>query len=386
MKRALAVCTVLAVLGFSAFGIGTFTGKWEASILLIGTGAPKLETNKLTLNYTDFGWTFTGVLSILGGTSDTFSFTAKGAFGPLSLTGRMWFDFDAAAYEAGDLATSLDFAGLGVGVTVRHWMSGKGRWANEWYPDTDPCSATTYTEGMQYIINLKVDPISVKTYLTDCNSSGITWTKSIITLTGIGICCGISADATLTLTQAAGFDSVKFTVKNIFSICCGISFDASVTFTTTGKTVTLTPKFAKIGEACFEVYADLVKSGGQNADLYIYGIRIDGWKIKCTIADCNYVEFVTFLSPDKAGNYGYSGVFDSEKGEFEYIKLGFCGVGCCGGQYSVGLSVFFGSGGTLFDITRLAADMSIPVMSSLTVKVSFSNPPATLEVGWVFSF
>jgi len=35
MKRALAVCTVLAVLGFSAFGIGTFSGNWSATVKLL---------------------------------------------------------------------------------------------------------------------------------------------------------------------------------------------------------------------------------------------------------------------------------------------------------------------------------------------------------------
>ena len=168
----------------------------------------------------------------------------------------------------------------------------------------------------------------------------------------------------------------------MFPICCGISFDIAVTFTTDAKTISLTPKLASIGEACFELYADLVSEGGENADLYLNAIRVDGWKIRCEIADCNYVEYVSFLSPDKAEDYGYT---DFEEGEFEYMKLGFCGPGCCGGEYTVDIAVYFGSGGTLFDITRIGAEMSIPLMSNFMLNVKFASDN-NLDIGWTFTF
>jgi len=65
--------------------------------------------------------------------------------------------------------------------------------------------------------------------------------------------------------------------------------------------------------------------------------------------------------------------------------LGFCGPGCCGGNYSVDLSVFFDNGGGLFGISRVGADMTIPVMSNLDVKVKFATPNS-LDVGWTFKF
>ncbi|MGQ9700266.1 MAG: hypothetical protein ACUVQS_04325, partial [Candidatus Bipolaricaulaceae bacterium] len=94
MKRALVACTVLAALAFSALGMGTFSGKWEAGLKLLPTVS--LTKNVLTINYTDFGWTFSGILSLLGGTSDTFTAKVKGAFGPFTVSGQMDFDFTPA--------------------------------------------------------------------------------------------------------------------------------------------------------------------------------------------------------------------------------------------------------------------------------------------------
>jgi len=135
------------------------------------------------------------------------------------------------------------------------------------------------------------------------------------------------------------------------------------------------------------VYGDVVGSG-----LYLWeGIRVDGFKIQCTLAECNYIEFVTFLSPEYAEDYGYEDLFSSQCGEFEYIGLGFCGAGCCGGMYYVDLRIFSGTNGGLFDLTRLLATMKIPVMANFTFDVELAIAVAqcattTLAVGWTFTF
>jgi len=69
--------------------------------------------------------------------------------------------------------------------------------------------------------------------------------------------------------------------------------------------------------------------------------------------------------------------------------LGFCGPGCCGGNYSVDIAVYFTSDEALFGISRVGADMTIPVMSNLTVNSSFAvntGGDTTLDVGWTFKF
>jgi len=384
MKRALAVFSVLAVLGFSAFGIGTFSGKWDATILLIGTGAPKITANTLTLNYTDFGWTFTGVLSLTGATGtpgDVFKFSAKGAFGPLSITGNEWFDYTNAAWMGGDLASSLDFAGVSVGLGVRHWDKDYAGYffsatdsTKPWYPDTDPCQ--TYSYGMMYILTASVAPIDLTVRFVDC-CTGIVFYDAVIDVSDIGLCCGISLDAELAFTKE-GFDYLDISGIEI-PLCCGVSLTAGVEFTTSGKALSTGLKFAGFGDACFTVYADAIGNTTTNPTQWL-GIAIHGYKIKCSLGDCNYVEFGTALDATGKSKLGLTAP------EFEYMKLNFCGAGCCGGQYNVAISIYFvESGGKLFGIEKLGATMSIPVMSNFTAKVSFSTAPS-LSVGWTFTF
>ena len=407
MKRALAVCTVLAVLGFSAFGIGTFSGKWETSMCFLPSFS--LDYTKLTLNYTDFGWTFTSVSKFTGAGYVYQKFGASGAFGPFSVKGNMWFDPVAVKYMASDLATTMDFAGIALGFTARHWVypywSCDGDYEygpdDAWYPDTNPCCPqTTGDAGLQYILTAKVDPISIKLRLADC-CTGTEFQDLLVTLKGIGLCCGISLDASLYFTKA-GFQYVSFKGINI-PLCCGVSLDIAVKFEVDKKTVTVTPKFAGFAEACFQVWGVPLPEGPITLPNPVQwlGIDIKAWAIECKLGDCNYIKFVTAADPGWY-NSKVEDVFlttvtcngtTCDLSEYEYVKLGFCGPGCCGGKYTVDLSVFFGSGAQagLFDITRFAGKMSIPIMANLSADVSFSvyakcPCPPSLCMGWTFTF
>ena len=387
MKRALAVCTVLAVLGFSAFGIGTFSGKWSATVKLLPSAS--LLSNSLTINYTDFGWTFTGVLSLTGTAADTFKASAKGAFGPLSITANEWFSVPNAEWMGGDLASSIDFAGLSLGLTVRHWdkdyaaffYTDNAPWyAWVWYPDEEPCQTYNDQAGMMYIITAKVDPFNLKVRFLDC-SFGIAFYDAVITLKGLGLCCGISLDVEVAFSKEGGFEYAKFTGIEI-PLCCGVSLTAAVTFTVDSKVVETGLKFAGIGDVCFTVYGDAIKEG--NAWM---GIDIYGWKIYCSLGDCNYIEFLTALNVDKVEEI-VGDIFTGN--EFEYMKLGFCGAGCCGGKYTVTLYAYFNNApGKLFGLNRIRGVMTIPVMSNLSFTVDFRHTlPASvdLRIGWTFTF
>ncbi|MBC7084643.1 MAG: hypothetical protein H5T95_14375, partial [Firmicutes bacterium] len=83
-------------------------------------------------------------------------------------------------------------------------------------------------------------------------------------------------------------------------------------------------------------------------------------------------------------------------------KLGFCGAGCCGGKYDVALRIFYGTGGGLFDITRLVFSANIPLMTNFTLTLSgtmwaipLDDPEgvrtcnttgSSLCIGWTFTF
>jgi len=396
MKRALAVFSVLAVLGFSGFAIGTFSGEWDTNIHVLGTSGLSLDYTKLILNYTDFGWTFTSISKFGSSGYDYQKFGATGAFGPFTVKGNMWFDPVNVAYMASDLSTTMDFAGLSLGLTARHWSG--GYWTcgssseypygpdDAWYPDTNPCCNTNPQTGLQYILTAKVDPISIKLRFADC-CTGTAFQDLLVDVTGIGLCCGISLNSELYFTKA-GFNYVQFSGINI-PLCCGVSLDLAVQFGVDYKAIYVTPKFAGLGEGCFTVYAvpdisGIDQYGKATGTISWLGIDVKAWAIECKLGDCNYVKFVTALDPGWY-NLNVEDVFGTD--EFEYAELGFCGAGCCGGKYTVDLSVFFvnTTGTNLFGISRIAADMSIPVMSNFAVNVSFSTPN-TLDIGWTFTF
>jgi len=423
MKRALAILAACSLFGFAGFA--QFSGEWDTTINVLPTPVG-LEETSLTLNYTFAGWALTSVSTFDSTGFASQSFEAEGALGPTEIEASIAFApgaetiYECAGwtvnephYKSSSLEASLEFGGVSFSLAVTHdadyvaiftedeiQTNGSNK-LSDWtsvcydkyllvakegyYCQTDSEIALRLPSYMTYTLTVEADPISAEIVFDDV-CTGIQFKEATIGFADLSLCCGITFDAELAFNKCKGFDYFEFTAKDLFPICCGISFDLSVKFTTDAKTVTLKPKWAGI-EGCFEFYGDLNYEGGANEDLSLTGLRVDGWKLYCELAECNYVEFVTFLSPQNADDYGYEDVF--EDGEFQYAKLGFCGPGCCGGNYSVDLSVFFDNGGGLFGISRVGADMTIPVMSNLTVNSSFAvntSGGTTLDVGWTFKF
>jgi hypothetical protein len=388
MKRALALLVVFGVLAFGAPSFPGFSGKWDMSVKLLP--APIALTSALTLTTNVAGFDVSGYFRFTGGGIDRVSFTTSGALGPFSLKSGTYFNPGVPEYMGSYLSTSLDIAGLGIGFDVYHWDTdygdcffAEGCWPFlKWLDGDNPCTAPGGF-GMAYVLSTKVDPLAVKIILADC-CEGIEFYKSIITLKGLGICCGVSLDAELSFLKEKGFDYLKLSGIDI-PLCCGVSLTATVTFTVDAKTVETGLKFAGIGDTCFTVYGDAIKSGNAWT-----GIDIYGWKIKCTLGDCNYVEFLTALNVDAIEEI-LGDIFLAACGEYEYVKMGFCGAACCGGKYTVDLSIYFGSNGGIFDITRLVYSVKIPIMTNFTLTFSGTAAAAacatnSFSFGWTFTF
>jgi len=385
MKRALALLAVFGVLAFGQFP--AFTGKWDATVCVLPSTS---LTSTLTLTTQIAGFDLSGAFRFTGGGLDRVSFTASGALGPFSLKSGMYFNPAVPEYMGSYLNTSLDFAGLGIGLDVYHWdtdynscfFAGTCWPFLKWLGGDNPCTPSGIF-GMAYALSAKVDPLAVKVIFADC-CEGIEFYKAILTLKGLGLCCGISLDAELSFLKEKGFDQLVLSGIEI-PLCCGVSLTAKVTFTVDAKTVETGLKFAGIGDACFTVYGDAIETGNAWT-----GIDIYGWKIKCTLGDCNYVEFLTALNSGAIEDI-LGDIFYDACGEFEYVKLGFCGPGCCGGQYTVTLSIYFGTNGGIFDITRLVYSVKIPVMTNFTLNISGTAAAASCATnsfcfGWTFTF
>lgn len=264
------------------------------------------------------------------------TFGLRGQLGPASVQGGIWFDPSAPAYLAAELTTALEVSRLSLSLTARHWTDDNYLWV-EWYENgSSPC-ASDIEAGLQYIFAAHYDPITIQVRFADC-CTGTWFQELVLSVDDMGLCCGITYDLEFWFTKA-GFQYVAFSLEDAIEICCGISLDLEAKFGPDAKTLSVTPELAGLGKGCLEVYGDV--DWEQNGALSIEAIRIDGWKIRCDLTSCAYAEFVTFLNPKNAELYGYEAVFNPSIGEFEYARLGFCGPGCCGGEYNVALTVFF---------------------------------------------
>jgi len=367
MKRALAILAVCSLFGF--VGFGQLSGTWEGEILLIGTGAPSLTSTTLTLNYMFNGWTLT---SISGFDSTGFvsqEFEASGAFGPLTVSGDMVFDPGVPAYVSTDLDASLEFGGVTFDLGISHGMPGSDLY-------NDYCQ--TGSAAMLYTIGLEVSPVAVEVNFLDC-CEGIEFYDATLTLSDLSICCGIAYDLEVYFTKEVGFEYALITIDPLVSLCCGISFGVEIKYGVDYKSVT--PIFTWEGvTGCVTLWGDLQEK--DEPEVGIEGLEFYAFKIYCELAECNYVEFVTAFDPEWY-NDNVEDVF--EEAEFEYIELGFCGPGCCGGQWSSTFAAYFQESGGLFGITRFTGEVTVPVMSNFSFTVSFASTPE-LSVGWTFTF
>jgi hypothetical protein len=197
-----------------------------------------------------------------------------------------------------------------------------------------------------------------------------------LTLSDLSLCCGITYDAELYFTKH-GFQFLKFSADDLFSLCCDISLGIEVEFGVDYKRVT--PKFTWAGiTGCVNVYGDLQLGGANVGGLEIYGL-----KLRCDIGDCSWLEVLTAFDVAKIEEiFGADIFFDQE---FQYVKLGTCGLACCGENYNLTVTAFFGGGG-LFDITRIWLDVEVPLTDDLRFIVNFSPTIPELYLGWTWKF
>ncbi|MGD9840952.1 MAG: hypothetical protein AB7U87_04545 [Candidatus Bipolaricaulis sp.] len=386
------------------------SGSWEASLLILPSSpGVTLETCVLTLGYgVAAGWqvTSTSTFGTPGLTAQAFG--VLGAFGPLSITGGIEFNPQAGttvtvtypagctpqtesvilaspAYKLAWFKTELSFLGAGVAFQLNHWA----------YPytldPTDPddvedylwpcCPPQTQSYTLLALI-VSAPPATLTARFSDC-CTGIAFTDVTLTLSDASLCCGITHDIEVYFTKA-GFGHLLFTID--LPICCGISIEASITYTVAQKELSVKPKWNGLGQACFEVYGDVL---WDEETMTITGLAIYGYKLRCDFSSCSYAEFMTALDVDEVEE-----ILDDEDlfqgDEFEYMKLGFCGPGCCGGMYTLALAVYFQPEGTLFGFTRIGADLGVPLLANFRLTLSFgvtaTGGPTTLAVGWVLTF
>lgn len=227
---------------------------------------------------------------------------------------------------------------------------------------------------MCYIGNLAGNSFSVIAKFED-NDTGIAFKEVMVRAKYV-----IWDESTLLLTNS-GFQYVEFKTQQC--LLFNIPFDVSARFTVEETRLTLTPRWSSVGKGCVTAYGNVVWADNAVAGLELYGLKLRyDLSERCPKARVSspYVEFVTAWEPRKLAWAGF------RNNEFEYLKLGFCGPGCCELGYSVELAMYFGESETLFGISRVLVKAFVPIMDVVTLAVEFGVDAAsggtTLDVGW----
>lgn len=299
--------------------------------------------------------------------------------------------FEVYYFDAG---TNTVILTLGADTYLWYYIAEYGA-ANGWDLDEDITYAISiddvvawfmFPSMMSYTFTAELDPLALKVVFVDY-CSGIQFSQATVSLTGLGLCCGITLDAELGFSKA-GFQYLSFSGINI-PLCCGISLDVGIRYGVDGKNVTGTPKFAGIVEGCLTVWGEPQVAG---VGMWT-GLSIDGFRISCTIADCNYLEYVHAFRPTATSiPKEIRSKFLAACGEYEYLELGFCGPGCCGGDYQFTLRALWGTANPgLLGLTRFVGSAEVPILANLTVNLTFEAPVAScatqrFALGWTFTF
>jgi len=406
MMRGIAL-VLTSLICLSAIGFAQFGGEWKVMLQVVPSVA--LETCTLTLKYAiDSSWTISSVSEFdVTGLIDQ-KFGLSGGFGPLSVTGGISFNpsiqdtvvvyypdscgapqteqytLIAPAYKEAWVKTAFSLAGAELALEFHHWaypyhmedINDDGEL--EYYWPCCPPQTQTYT---LFTFSGKLPPLSLAINLADC-CTGISFRDATIALTDVLLCCGLTYDAELYFTKA-GFEYFETAIE--LGICCGLSLEVATRFTVDHKEVRVTPKWNGMGQACFVVYGNVL-TGSTLLD--IKGLEIYGYKLRCDLSSCSYVELMHAFDVSKLESL-LKNVKLFEDDEFEYWKLGFCGPGCCGGTYTFEVSIYFQPSGSLFGLTRILGNISAPIMANFDLLLSLSvsiSGGTELAVGWSFRF
>jgi len=240
-------------------------------------------------------------------------------------------------------------------------------------------------------------------YLSD--ECGFAFTEEYLTIEDLSFCCDTTFDLALKIT-CDGFEYLDILFEAPF--LNWVTLAGMVQFTTTGKELSLCAKMPDLTFPCISIGAEInldcyyelkevvVYAGGDvqytgwiidencHNDIpnYIDGIKVKNLTMTCEFSDCSSLTFKTVLGtlPKNALKtidcwnqfvYNYwidldgDGVVDTDDGSgndqdvdifvslclpeakwyaWESWTLELCGPGCCGGEYSVSITTYFGKG------------------------------------------
>lgn len=229
---------------------------------------------------------------------------------------------------------------------------------------------------MRYTFTAEVPHIRARAVFDDVGN-GTHFDEMNIVLEGIGLCCGITAEAELSFSKCRGFEYLKITLDDLLKFCCGIDLDLTVKFTTDHKEVTLDFDGIVLSPNVI-IYAEpeLI------SPYVIGGLRIYGFEIRCHLNRCTYLRSLTAFAPYKVEEIIGEDIF--RDAEYELIEIGICGRVCCGRWYRFRGYSFFGGPGFM-GVTRVGAELTASLFPGFEIGFTWDTSPS-FSITWRLDF
>jgi len=347
LKRLCAVGFAL-VLGIAAAGSAQpFGGTWNTTVSVTPSPLPAISSfsTELIATYSVSGWAFSSDTTITdrGWSKEALAVSAPlgaGAVGScltLDPTTRTLNSLSVTTgLEIGDITVNPSFNLYSTGTQLRIFAS--------W--DVGASYAFVYTtlgdgQGCDFVFNsFRID-------------------------FGFPLCC-FSVQGSTAFT-CSGFQYATFEADDIaISNLPWVSLNAVVRFTEKEKTLTLTPTFSFLSASCINVYMSQVTSGGTSPlALSLQAVELDGIGIQCTVGGAQLT----------AVSYWGAGTKPSLLAGTRYweaCQIKTTGAACCG-AFSFDMTAYFLAGGReLFDVSKLAANVSLQAAPELTVSTGMT--------------
>ncbi|MFN3346760.1 MAG: DUF11 domain-containing protein, partial [Candidatus Bipolaricaulaceae bacterium] len=290
-----------------------------------------------------------------------------GAWDKVRFGGGLLFNPGGPSYRSAYAMLSFPWDDLRLGLRITH------------YPryGTPPAPALLY----HLTLSLPNQGLTVRFE----EKGALTLKDVTFSLLGLEICCELTAQGSLVWTKE-GLSHLRLSVINIPLGCCGFDADIHLTFDVAGKTVEFAPRWSPYCDACLTIYGDVLWDSEQRA---FRGLALYGYKIRCCFGP-------SCCPPGPGGSLELMTAFDPSRvpggfreGEFEYVKVGFCGPACCGGTYRLDLTIYFGSPAGLFGLSRLLVQAAFPLGFGLSIEPKVELPVSgnpSLSVSWNWRF
>jgi hypothetical protein len=345
MKKAL-VLSLAFVLGLGVASFAqTLSGSWDTTIGITPSPVALTIDSELIVTYSVSGWSFTSDTVIDETGWQAQSFTADGALGAFTIGSTLVFDPALVAFESWEVTGGLSLAGVSFEATFG-------------LEDSDTLLEIVGS-GSAGLVDVTVD-ITFGTPgddICDFNFAGVDIEVSF------PFCC---ADVVATVSfDCAGFVDATFAVGDIaIPNLPWVTLDALLTFTVDEKTLVVSPSFDFGAIACFnlylgEIHTDAQGGGDGNVVGLLGDIQINGIGLVCEIGGVDFTGISYWGAGTKPGLL---------KGTpyWEAYQIKTTDDGCCG-PFAFDITVYFLQGGLqLFDVAKLAANMSIQVATQFT--------------------